>query len=301
MAYAGWVDLDGPVHYIDHGGPAGAPIAVCVHGLGGSHANWARLAPLLTSRCRVLAPDLAGFGLTAGGPRSSTVPANRRLLDRFLIEVAQEPVVLIGNSMGGLISAMEAAKNPAAVSHLVLIDPALPVPLAWPDPKVSAIVAEMMLPPRARQALQRRRGPRSPEQLAMDLLALVCADPRRVPAEVVQEHLALARRRAGDEHANRDFMIAAQSLRPFLGSGRRRFSAMLRSIQAPVLLLHGDRDRLINIRAARNAANANPTWTFETAHGVGHVPQLEAPEWTADHVLRWLTTHAVHSRAAYTA
>ena len=41
-----WVDLDGPVHYVDHGGPAGAPLAVLVHGLGGSHANWAPFAEL---------------------------------------------------------------------------------------------------------------------------------------------------------------------------------------------------------------------------------------------------------------
>jgi pimeloyl-ACP methyl ester carboxylesterase len=298
MAETRWVDLDGPMHYIDHGGPADAPVMVCVHGLGGSHANWLALTPLLTGQYRVLTPDLAGFGLTVGGPRSSTVPANRRLLDRFLTEITPGPVVLMGNSMGGLISAMEAAKRPDWVSHLVLIDPALPVPLAWPDPKVTAIVAEMFLPARARRALDRRRGPRSPEQIAKDLLTLVCADPARVPADVIAEHMALARRRVNDRHANRDFMIAAESLRPFLGAGRRRFNAMLRSIQAPVLLLHGDRDRLINVRAARKAARANPDWSFKVAHGVGHVPQLEAPEWTAEQVMRWLATHPMRSKAA---
>ncbi len=298
VAESRWVDLDGPMHYLDHGGPAGAPLILCVHGLGGSHANWSSLAPLLASQYQVLAPDLAGFGLTVGGPRSATVPANRRLLDRFITQVAGEPVILIGNSMGGLISAMEAAANPALVSRLVLVNPALPVPLAWPDPKVSAIVAEMLLPPRARKALARRRGPKTAEQIAMDLLSLVCADPSRVSPEVIREHIDLARRRVDDRHANRDFLIAADSLRPFLGGGRRRFSAMLRSIQAPVLLLHGDRDRLINIRAARNAANANPAWAFAVARGIGHVPQLEAPEWTAEQVLRWLAAHPLGSRAA---
>ncbi len=295
---ARWVDLDGPMHYIDHGGPAGAPTIVCVHGLGGSHANWSSLAPLLATRYRVLTPDLAGFGLTVGGPRSSTVTANRRLLDRFLTEVSRTPVILIGNSMGGLISALEAAGNPALVSHLILLDPALPVPLAWPDPQVTAIVAELLLPGRARRALQQRRSPRTSDQIAEDLLTLVCADPSRITAEVLQEHKDLARRRASDQHANRDFLVAAQSLRPFLGAGRRRFNALLHSIEAPVLLVHGDRDRLINIRAARRAAIANPAWSFVIARGIGHVPQLEAPEWTAEQVLRWLSAHPSQSRAA---
>lgn len=298
MAQARWLDLDGPVHYLDHGGPQDAPMIVCVHGLGGSHANWSALAPLLTSDYRVLAPDLAGFGLTVGGPRSSTVPANRRLLDQFITQVSDAPVILMGNSMGGLISAMEAAKRPALVSHLVLVNPALPIPVSWPDPKVTAIAAELLLPPRARQRLAQRRGPKSTEQLAMDLLALVCADPSRVPPEVVEEHKVLARRRVDDRHANRDLMIAAKSLQPFLGAGRRRFNAMLRTIQAPVLLMHGDKDRLVNIRAARKAAANNPTWHFTVARGVGHVPQLEAPQWTAEQVRTWLAAHPVRTPAA---
>src|SRR5215218_9076933 len=41
------VDLDGPVHYIDFGGPDDGRTVVLVHGLGGSHLNWDLLAPLL--------------------------------------------------------------------------------------------------------------------------------------------------------------------------------------------------------------------------------------------------------------
>lgn len=40
-----WVDLDGPVHYVDHGGPPEGPLMVCVHGLRGSLLNWAAVAP----------------------------------------------------------------------------------------------------------------------------------------------------------------------------------------------------------------------------------------------------------------
>ncbi len=40
-----WVDLGGPVHYLDYGGPAGAPVIVAVHGLEGCAVNWSAIAP----------------------------------------------------------------------------------------------------------------------------------------------------------------------------------------------------------------------------------------------------------------
>jgi pimeloyl-ACP methyl ester carboxylesterase len=66
-----------------------------------------------------------------------------------------------------------------------------------------------------------------------------------------------------------------------------------------VLLLHGDQDRLVPIASARVAAEANPTWRFEVAEGVGHVPQLEVPAWTISQILGWLKTDGV--AAAYAA
>src|SRR5438067_11561705 len=83
-----WIDLDGPLHYLDYGGPADGPLVVAVHGLGGSAVNWSAVAPLLTHRCRVLAPDLAGHGLTRSLGRGTRVAANRALLHRFVDAVA---------------------------------------------------------------------------------------------------------------------------------------------------------------------------------------------------------------------
>ena len=40
-----WADTGGPVHYVDHGGPADGPLLVLVHGLGGSLLNWAAVGP----------------------------------------------------------------------------------------------------------------------------------------------------------------------------------------------------------------------------------------------------------------
>ena len=71
---------------------------------------------------------------------------------------------------------------------------------------------------------------------------------------------------------------------------------MLDAITAPVLLLHGDEDRLVPVAAARTAAAAHPAWRFEVAEGVGHVPQLEVPEWTAGHLLDWLDREGATAR-----
>jgi pimeloyl-ACP methyl ester carboxylesterase len=286
-----WADLDGPVHYVDHGGPADGPLLVCVHGLGGSLLNWAALVPLLTPTCRVVALDLAGFGHTRGGARSTSVQANQRLLHRFLTEVAGTPAILVGNSMGGLISILQASERPDTVAGLVLVDPALPIALdARPDPRVFATFAAFLVPAVGRRVLSQRRDTTSAEEAAHAMLRLCCADPSRVPADVVELHLELAGQRREYSDVDSEMLSAAQSLLWVLAD-RRRYAAMQRAIDVPVLLLHGDQDRLVHIASARAAAAANPSWRFEVAQGIGHVPQLEAPEWTAEHVLSWLAEH----------
>ena len=59
-----WIDVGCRVHYREWPGPAEGQTFVCVHGLGGSLVNWALVAPGLARHGRVLALDLAGFGLT---------------------------------------------------------------------------------------------------------------------------------------------------------------------------------------------------------------------------------------------
>jgi pimeloyl-ACP methyl ester carboxylesterase len=295
------VDLQGPTHYVDFGGPADAPVVVCVHGLGGAAWNWAALAPRLTPHVRVVALDLAGHGQTPAGTRRTTVRANRRLLDRFVREVVGEPVILMGNSMGGAISLLEGAASPDLVRALVLVDAALPRPVLSPiDPLVALSFAVMSLPGLGEAALSRRRRRRTPEQQVRETLALCCVDASRIPPDVVALGVSLATERINDEFAARDFLTAARSLVRMLAASRRFRDAMQR-VRAPVLMLHGDSDRLVPLRVATGVAHANPSWRLEVARGVGHVPQLEAPDWTAAVVLDWLTSLPSTSTASSSA
>jgi pimeloyl-ACP methyl ester carboxylesterase len=102
------VDIGGDVAYLDFGGPTdeSAPRVVFVHGLGGSATNWGLVAPAIAARARTYALDLPGFGLSYPAGRSARVQANAEVVHRFVTEVVGEPAILVGNSMGGLISMM---------------------------------------------------------------------------------------------------------------------------------------------------------------------------------------------------
>ena len=283
-----WVDIGGRVHYLDFGGPAGAPVIVGVHGLEGAAVNWVALAPLLTDRYRVLAPDLAGHGLTRALGRSTSVHANRALLHGFIEAVAGGPVILMGNSMGGMISLLEAGAAPGLVTALVLVDPALPFVPAFPDPVVIALFG-LAATPGIRSLLAGYRRRWAPEVLVTRLLALCCADPSRVSEPVVAAHVEVARLRSSFADADRDLSAAVRSVITtagyLTGHGYRQ---AVRSVGCPVLLLHGEADRLVPVSAARAAVRSWPSWALVVLPGVGHVPQLEAPEDCAAVISEWL-------------
>jgi len=284
-----WTDLGGPIHYLDYGGPVDGPVLVCVHGLGGSAVNWSAVAPLLTDRCRVLAIDLPGHGRTWAYGRRTGVAANRAVLHRFVREVVGRPVILVGNSMGGMISLLQAAAEPADVTGLVLVAPAVPFVPTRPDPLVTAMFAAYGTPVLGRGLLAARRRFVPPERIVDMTMSLCTVDPSRIPADVVEEHYAVARARAAYKDANRDFLVAARSVLATGADVRRGgYRNIIRGITAPVLMLHGDQDRLVPLASARAAAKANPAWRFIVLNDAGHVPQLEWPREIATAVLYWL-------------
>jgi len=281
------VDLGGPVHFADFGGAG--PTMVLVHGLGGSHLNWLAVGPALAARARVLAPDLAGFGRTPLAGRSAHVRANAQLLDRFIDVVAEGPAILIGNSMGGLLAMMEAERQPEKVTRLVLVGAAQPRPPGTRfDPVVALTFAAYAVPGLGERFMRWRAARRGPEGLVRDTLQLVCADPGRVPAEVVAAHVALARDRMDRmPWGNQAFLEAARSI-VFTLARRREVHAMIGRIAAPALLVQGTRDRLVSLAASRATAALRPDWTLAVLEGIGHVPQLEAPERFVATVTGWL-------------
>ena len=279
-----WVDIDGQVHYVDYGGPDDGPRLVLVHGLGGSLVSWAAVAPALAQVGRVVALDLAGFGRSPGSPRRVTLAANGVLLHRFLQKVAGTPAILIGHSMGGTIAAMLTARHPDTTAGLIFIDPAVP----WQVdnqaiPRLTGLVTGMAASAPGQAG---RQGRLMLEQALQRAQAGYERAFRNSP-QAIERGLAALQVRLDDGQMNSDMLAAGRSL-TLVVSRRREFAAMLSQIKVPVLMLHGDRDKFVPISAARATARANPAWRFEIATGVGHVPQLEAPQWTIDRITAWL-------------
>ncbi|TME95704.1 MAG: alpha/beta hydrolase [Chloroflexi bacterium] len=270
------VDLDGPVHFLDFGGE-GNPLLM-VHGLGGNALNWMAVGPALSERHHTLAIDLAGFGQTPLFHRSAAVGANAELVTAFIEQVFDEPVTLMGNSMGGHISILVAADHPGWIEKLVLVDPAVPgVHVRRPEPAMLGVMAALSVPGLAETLLDRRVRLLGPERLVMETLELVCADPSRVSGEIISAHVRLTAERASLGSQNsRAFLQASRSIG--LRMADPRFWAHARRVKAPTLVIHGDKDRLIPIASARDLVRRLPEWQLDVLEGVGHVPMMETPE-----------------------
>jgi pimeloyl-ACP methyl ester carboxylesterase len=281
------VDLDGPVHYIDFGGPDEAGTVVLVHGLGGSHLNWDLLAPLLRPHFRVLAIDLPGFGRSEPGGRRASVQGNVEVLDRFLTEIAGSPAVLVGNSMGGMISILTAARSPEAVSGLVLVDAAVPGPRGRPDPLVAVSFGLYAIPMVGERFLRRRRQQQTPRRRVREVMRMCGVDPDAIPAEVIDRSVTLIEERRDVEGMDKAFLVAVRSLLRLIADPRS-YRAAMSAVTAPVLMIQGDLDRLVPVSAARDVAARHPDWHYVELAGVGHVPQLQVPERVAAEILDFL-------------
>ncbi|MGH2963715.1 MAG: alpha/beta fold hydrolase [Solirubrobacterales bacterium] len=104
--------------YLDFGGDG--PPVLFLHGLAGHAGEWAETAQWLTGRARVVALDARGHG---GSERNPADVSQRAHVDdvAFVIEqLALGPVVLVGQSLGGLTAFLVAAEHPGLVRGLVV-------------------------------------------------------------------------------------------------------------------------------------------------------------------------------------
>jgi pimeloyl-ACP methyl ester carboxylesterase len=291
------IDIDGPAHFLDMGGPPDGPLLVGLHGLGGSHLNWAAIGPGLSRRSRVVALDLVGHGLTPIGRRTADMEGHRRLVSGFLRALGGSPAILMGNSMGGLVAAMQAAREPDSVSGLILVDPALPTArVGLVHPRVVANFLLCAVPGVGESYLTQRRRRTSAEQTVRRVLDFCCVDASRVAEDVVEAHIELTER-LDRATADAAYLRSARSLSRVMARPGEMMTG-LRHLRQPTLLLQGARDVLVPLSAARHMSLAHPGWRFEVARDIGHVPMLEAPVWTTDVIGDWLTHEGAAAVAA---
>jgi pimeloyl-ACP methyl ester carboxylesterase len=186
-----------------------------------------------------------------------------------------------------MISIFTAASAPKAISGLVLLDPALPGGRRTLDPLVTAQFVLYALPFVGERFLWFRRRRHSALHRVREMLELCGVDPDAFPSDIIDRSVTLLEERRDVDGMDKAFLAAARSLLKLLVDPRSYRGAMA-GITAPVLLVQGDRDRLVPVAAARAAAEQHPHWRYLELAGVGHVPQLQVPDTVAKEILTWL-------------
>ena len=281
------IQLAGSLVVGDFGGDG--PPAVLLHGIGGAKINWMLLAPLLAKRFRVTALDLPGFGETPLAGRSAGLDAQRDIVARYIREVVGGPVTLFGHSMGGLISMLVAAARPDLVDRIVLFDPAFPPRTSSPAPGVPTQALNLMsrapgvFAPVAR-VLTAARGPEATVRQALNNTS---ADGRSLPPAFVDAHVEAEAARMRRPGAYTGYLQAWHWFAVEFAD-QAKLEAMVRSISAPAMLLHGELDTVVSPAAARRLAELQPGWALRMIPGIGHNPNFEAPDLSARLVFEWL-------------
>ncbi|NEK85332.1 alpha/beta hydrolase [Blastococcus saxobsidens] len=280
----------GPVDGGD-GPDAARERAVYVHGLGGASTNWTDLAALLAVRLEGWAVDLPGFGRSTPPPRSRySVRGHVRTVIDVLEHVsslpgaaAGRPVHLVGNSLGGLVSLLVAARRPDLVATLSLVSPAMPVYRV--PPAFSRALLLLLLPGVPTLAERRLAGVR-PEDNVRAMVQMCFGDPSNVPRARIEQAAQEMRERAEQPWADRALARSMRGLiTSYLRVGRANAWRAARSLRMPTLVLWGSRDRLVDPALAPRVAAAVPDARLLVLQGVGHVAMLEAAEPTARAVL----------------
>src|SRR5690242_6663626 len=218
------VDLGGPVAFRRWDGPPDTTF-VLLHGLGGSHLSWVQAAPGLAGLGQVLALDMPGFGRSPRAGRPMRLMDQQRLLGRFLDTQTEAPVVLAGNSMGGVVAVLEGVMEPDRVAGVVLTSSVYPMlrgPL--PNPLVLGAFAAYDVPRLGEFVVKTRSAALDPESFVRVGLRILTSDPSTIPDEVVSLHAAMIADLRADPEAQVAFLDAARSITSYVKSrdaGRR--------------------------------------------------------------------------------
>ena len=259
------------VRYLAEG--KGSPV-VLAHGLGASLAVWDENIQALAARHAVYAVDLPGYG-KSDKPEGLAYDAvaGAHFLARFMDGLSLPSAALVGNSAGGLITAIFATLYADRVDRLVLVGPAgLGRPVAWFLRLASLpLLGELLHIPSVR----------NPE----NLIRSVFYRPRPLRPELLNE-LAWGRNLPDAKRANLRALRSAVGVR-----GMRRQMMVLHKLQEyrrPLLVLWGREDRIIPASHARDLTVALPNAAVHVIPECGHWPQLEKPEAFNPLVLKFL-------------
>lgn len=273
-----YADLPGGVrlHYKDEG-KADGPLLVLVHGFGDSHFSWEGWVARLGDRYRIITVDLPGHGLTRAPPGYvASADGFADLIDALAAKADLPTFAIAGNSMGGGVAWQVAVRHPERLNGLVLVDAA-----GWP-------ATTLKKPPLAFKLLKYAWG--RAFLRSIDNTPLIRAGLRGEvgdPAVITDAFIA---RWAQLQRAPGHRAIL-MSIQP--GKHSQATTGVLSAIKVPTLVLWGEIDPLIEVAAAHKFAQAIPGAKLIVYPKVGHLPQVEIPERTADDTAAFLAQAGV--------
>ena len=217
-----------------------------------------------------LAPDLIGFGRSGKGGHLDYSPEGLTgFVRRLLYELEAEPTTVVGHGWGGALALLLAQQDPSRVQRIVLIDA---VPLldgfSWHGPARlwrRPMIGEFVMGATPRWLLERelRKATVRPDAWTEPRLKDVWDQ-----FDQGTQRAMLRLHRAADERHLAE-----------LGAG-------LGTVQAPALVLWGERDPWFSPEFADAYRAALPDATVERIPDAGHWPWLDQPR-VIDRVAEW--------------
>jgi pimeloyl-ACP methyl ester carboxylesterase len=235
-----------------------------LHSSAGSGALWRSLTERLRTRCRVLAPDLYGYGDTDPWPghRALTL-ADEAALAAAVLPPACGPIHLVGHSYGGAVALRFAQQWPGRLRSLTLIEP-----VAFHLLRDAAEAADRVLFRRV-TALAAAVAATTAGGACQDAMAQFIDywNGEGAWSQATPEAQAALAHRA--PKVVLDFQATMSEPTP---------RAAYRQIAVPALVLRGTQSPRPTRRIAELVAKALPAARLETIDGAGHMLPLTHPE-----------------------
>ncbi len=253
---------------------AGAGEAVLlIHGMAGSSATWRAVLPQLSKKYRVVAPDLLGHGKSAKPRGDYSLGAFAVWLRDLLDELGISRATVVGQSLGGGVAMQFTYQHRDHCQRLVLISSGgLGPDLNWILRILSAPGAELVLPviaPRPVLSVGKKLG--------SWLTSAGIHAPRAGEIEIWNAYSSLS-----DGQKRQAFLRTLRSVVDYRGQAVSAVNRLHLSSGLPILLIWGDRDRIIPVAHGYAAHDALPGSRLEVLAGVGHFPHVESPTAVVD-------------------
>lgn len=241
-------------------------VLLLIHGMAGTCENWRDVIEPLARYHTVIAPDLPGHGLSAGGSGDYSLGNLAAGLRDLLLVLGHDRATIVGHSLGGGIAMQFSYQFPEMVERLVLVSS------GGLGLEVSPVLRAAALPgANLFIAATATTGQKIGGAIGRGL-SKVGMKPAADVAEVARGYGSLA------EPVRRKAFLA--TLRSVVGTEGQRVSAADRfylAEEVPVLIVWGARDPIIPVSHGEDAHRALPGSRLEVFDGVGHLPQVEQP------------------------